>query len=115
MTTPAPEDNAKKPSEMSMGEIIADCRRKQQKHERRIPVQLEISEDEIQQLDMTIGDIEEQEMWDAHTRERIAHMMRRLAGEREIPWASEHEALEQWRSETEPEEWVTFPEDWIEP
>ena len=73
MTTPAPEDNAKQPSEMSMAEIIADCRRKQQLHERRIPVQLEIL------------------------------------------WSSEQEAVEQWRSETEPEEWVTFPEDWIEP
>lgn len=50
---------------------------------------------------MTLGDIEEEELWEEHTRERIAQMEaeRRSwwhVGEQAV-WATEDEAREQWR------------------
>jgi len=38
-----------------------------------------------------------------------------LDTEPEIPWASEAEALAEWRGRTFVPGWVTFPADWIEP
>lgn len=95
--------------------LIEKCRRQQQQK----PGQLSCFEDavaagvqgytitpdgdmEIRPLtqrdwDMTLGDIEEEELWEEHTRERIAQME---AERKPTRWASRREVLEQWRRET---------------
>lgn len=99
--------------------LIEKCRRQQ----RQKPGQLEISELD----DMTIGDIEEDEMWREHTTERIKQMeserlmaiyrqqadfMLTLREAARGTWASAEEALEEWRSRTVPD-WGFAPS-WID-
>ena len=82
----------------SMAEIIAECRAKQQAHETRIPVQLEISEER----ERIAREVVEQEGIEILLTLAVA----------DVPWASADEADAQWRKETV-EDWG-FPSDWIE-
>ena len=85
-------------ADKTMAEIIAECRAKQQEHERRIPVQLEISEER----ERIAREIVEQEGIEILLTLAVA----------DVPWASADEADAQWRKETV-EDWG-FPSDWIE-
>jgi hypothetical protein len=131
--------------------LIEKCRRQQHKQKLGIPnkqPELPLFDsghhgEEISQMfgsdDLTIADIEEEEAWQEHTRERrrqlaprsatitywqgiprelttvyydVSDFMMTLRLAASAPWASEEEALEEWRSRTV-EDWG-FARNWIE-